>query len=123
MKNRRSNAAYYPYRQNCFWNSVFDCLGSWTIEAVAIGVKAGFQTTGSEIDLQIYGPFMVQQLFLDAPTTLQGAIRVACFLLVTSEMGAVTAEAAGSSPVVPATYRNASIPAWVPAECVMLIIS
>jgi hypothetical protein len=30
------------------------------------------------------------------------AIRAACFLLVTSEMVTVTAEAAGSSPVVPA---------------------
>jgi hypothetical protein len=40
--------------------------------------------------------------FLNALSTLQGAIRVACFLLVTIKCLAVTAEAAGSSPVVPA---------------------
>ena len=36
----------------------------------------------------------------------QSAIRAAYFLLVTSEMVSVTAEAAGSSPVVPAIYAN-----------------
>jgi hypothetical protein len=38
-----------------------------------------------------YGPIMVQQLFLSAPITLQVAIRVACFLLVTSKRLTVTA--------------------------------
>jgi hypothetical protein len=42
-----------------------------------------------------YGPIMVQQLFPSALTTLQGAIRVAEFQLVTTKRGAVTAEAAG----------------------------
>ena len=51
---------------------------------------------------------MVQLLFLAALNALQGAIRVACFLLVTSKRWAVTAEAAGSSPVVPAILSKAA---------------
>ena len=45
---------------------------------------------------------MVQQLFPSALNATLEAIRVASFQLVTSKCLAVTAEAAGSSPVVPA---------------------
>jgi len=57
----------------------------------------------------IYGPIMVQQLFPSALNTLQRAIRVAWFQLVTCKWGAVTAEAAGSSPVVPAILSKGVI--------------
>ena len=45
---------------------------------------------------------MVQQFFLTAPKPTVGATRGAIFQIVTTELVAVTAEAAGSSPVVPA---------------------
>jgi hypothetical protein len=64
---------------------------------------------------------MVQQLFLKAPTTLQEAIRVAYFPSVTSNRVAVTAEAAGSSPVVPAIlFKHLQIGTfgiWVQLGC------
>ena len=49
---------------------------------------------------------MVQQLFPSALNAPLEAIRVAWFQLVTSKCLAVTAEAAGSSPVVPAIPFN-----------------
>jgi hypothetical protein len=45
-----------------------------------------------------HGPVIVSE----SAKPLQGAIRVACFLLVTSKCWAVTAEVASSSLVVPA---------------------
>ncbi len=56
--------------------------------------------------MPIYGPTMVQQLLLRVPKLLLEAIRVAVFQLVTGESFAVTAEAAGSSPVVPAIHSE-----------------
>jgi hypothetical protein len=59
-----------------------------------------------------YGPIMVHQLFPSALNAPLEAIRVAQFQLVTSECLAVTAEAAGSSPMClqfsPAISRQAS---------------
>jgi len=47
---------------------------------------------------------MVQQLFLTAPNAPSGPTRAAAFQSVTTELVTVTAEAAGSSPVVPAIH-------------------
>ena len=46
---------------------------------------------------KFHGPFMVQYLFLGVLNALQGAIRVACFQLVTVEVFAVTARPDGTA--------------------------
>ena len=51
-----------------------------------------------------HGPYVIQYLFLTALLPLQGAIRAGWFQLVASKCSAVTADAAGWSPLVSAIF-------------------